>query len=198
MLPPKVQILIVEIFQTRPYGHLQGWFLVFYYWIGHGKSSHGYITSEGWTFCEFADFQLFLRCVWGTFEVRLRCVWGAFELRLTCVWNAFAVRLRSFWGAFEVARGLVILPYNKSKQGGCEKWRPYHSGQFITSGAYIYICIYTYIYVYIYGSVPLLRVRGNMINGPPWHKSIIGFTFCGIWKSCLTPPSPTPTIKHHQ
>ena len=29
MLPPRVQILIVEIFITWPYGHLQGWFFAF-------------------------------------------------------------------------------------------------------------------------------------------------------------------------
>ena len=60
MLCAKVQILIDEIFLTWPYGDLQGWFLVFYYWISYEKSESGYTSSGGWTFCEFVDFRLFL------------------------------------------------------------------------------------------------------------------------------------------
>ena len=59
-LPPNVQILIDEIFLTWPYGHLQAWFLVFYYWISYEKSNDGYSSSGGWTFCKFVDFRLFI------------------------------------------------------------------------------------------------------------------------------------------
>ena len=37
-------------FLTWPYRHLQGWYLVCYYWISHEKSNDGYTSSEGWTF----------------------------------------------------------------------------------------------------------------------------------------------------
>ena len=59
MLAPKVQILIDEILQTRPYGHLQGWFLIFYFCHVHEKSNYGYTSSGGWTFREFVDFRLY-------------------------------------------------------------------------------------------------------------------------------------------
>ena len=123
MLSAKMQILIDEIFLTWPHGHLQGWVLVFHYWISYEKLESGYISSGGWTFCKFVDFQLFLRsvwyvwgvsearlkrvwkafearlkCVWGASEKRLRCVWTAFELHLTCAWSAFEMRLRCVWG----------------------------------------------------------------------------------------------------
>ena len=56
----KVQILIDETFLTWPYGHLQGWFLVFDYWISQEKSNDGDTASGRWTFCKFVDFRLFI------------------------------------------------------------------------------------------------------------------------------------------
>ena len=45
MLPPNLQLLIDEIFLTWPFGHLQDWFLVFYYWISHEKSNDGCLVK---------------------------------------------------------------------------------------------------------------------------------------------------------
>ena len=67
MLALKVYILIDEILRSRATGHLQGWFLVFYYCHAHEKWTYGYTSSGGWTFCEFADFQLFFN-FWSTFD----------------------------------------------------------------------------------------------------------------------------------
>ena len=64
MLSAKVRILIDQIFLTRPYGHLRGWFLVVYYWISYEKSESGYTTSGGWTFCKFVDFRYKLKNRW--------------------------------------------------------------------------------------------------------------------------------------
>ena len=74
---PTLYFLIDEILLTRPPGHFQSCFLVFYYCHVGEKSEFVYTTSGGWTFCDFVDFELFLkyvRGVRGAFEVSLRCV----------------------------------------------------------------------------------------------------------------------------
>ena len=49
MLELEVQILIDEILLTRPYGHLQGGFLVFYYCHDNEKSNNVVAKSlQGW------------------------------------------------------------------------------------------------------------------------------------------------------
>ena len=60
MLAPKVQMRTDEILLTRPYGHLQGRFLVFYTCHVHQKSEFVYTSSGGSTFCECVDFRLFV------------------------------------------------------------------------------------------------------------------------------------------